>query len=386
MNSISIDKLRPHPSNNLFFDDLSGDDWDSFLEDIRANGIRDPLKITTDFQIVCGHQRYRAAIELGIPAVPFDMVDIQNPEDIEELLVVDNLHRRHLTPLQKAKLAATLKERWGIKRGGANGQNVHSLKDVAAVIGESEKTTQRLIKLNDLIPDFKKLVESKKLGTVFAEKLASFTTEEQQALHKVFGDEIGKTAKAEAEQFIQETIDFERKQIERRYKDAIPKDLIPDIQAAAVEKHQEETSLLLQAKDKERDQLLKMKDKEWKDRFEKDRKNDEFTITTLRTGLEQTKEELKALKVSNPADFDEKAAELQKKKLQHEADLNTIQLRILYKNFIEKAAVGPFQAGAIAASNSGDRQRLSELVDMAELIINQTKLALSGRKAVNDNG
>lgn len=55
-----------------------------------------------------------------------------------------------------------LKEYWGVKSGGngsnqykQTGQNVQVAKttaDIAEAIGESEKTTRRLIKLNDLIP------------------------------------------------------------------------------------------------------------------------------------------------------------------------------------------------------------------------------------------
>ena len=55
-----------------------------------------------------------------------------------------------------------MKEYWGVKSGGngsnqykQTGQNVQVAKttaDIAEAIGESEKTTRRLIKLNDLIP------------------------------------------------------------------------------------------------------------------------------------------------------------------------------------------------------------------------------------------
>ena len=374
MSSISIDKLRPHPSNNLYFDDLTGEDWEAFLNDIRENGIRDPLRITPDFQIICGHQRFRAAKELGFQTVPVIIEDIQNVEDIERLLVEDNLHRRHLTPIQKAKLASTLKERWGVRRGGAKGQNVRSLSDIAAVIGESEKTTQRLIKLNDLIPEFKRLVESKKLGTTFAEKLASFTPEEQMSLYKTFGDEIGKAAKAEAEQYIREAIEFEKKKLEKKYRDAVPRDAIPDIEAAAIERHREETEILIQ-----------QRENELKQKFKRELEDLRFQLKQYQSGYKEATEKLKSLELRKADNFDEEQARLQREKMQHEADMNTIQLRIVYKQFIEKAAISPYLAGAIATANPGERQRFKELVEMAEGIIRQTKIALTGRKVVEEN-
>jgi len=49
---------------------------------------------------------------------------------------------------------------------------VVALKDIADTIGESERTVQRLNKLNDLIPQIQKLVSSKKLSVRAAEQLA----------------------------------------------------------------------------------------------------------------------------------------------------------------------------------------------------------------------
>lgn len=55
-----------------------------------------------------------------------------------------------------------------------------ALKDIADVIGESERTTQRLNKLNDLISQIQSLVSSKKLCVRAAKQLAYLTECEQQ--------------------------------------------------------------------------------------------------------------------------------------------------------------------------------------------------------------
>ena len=74
-----------------------------------------------------------AAKELNFSTVPVIIEDIQDIADVERLLVEDNLHRRHLTPIQKAKLAATLKERWGVKKGKFYGnQALDKLSNVTA--------------------------------------------------------------------------------------------------------------------------------------------------------------------------------------------------------------------------------------------------------------
>jgi hypothetical protein len=110
------------------------------------------------------------------------------------------------------------------------------------------------------------------------------------------------------------------------------------------------------------------------------RKEDEWKIQQLKSGYQKIKEELEAIKLHQPDGFDEKQAELQRKKLQHEADISTTQLRITYKQFIEKAAVGSYIHGAIATASQGEKERLEELIEAAQQIIDQTNLALRGRK------
>lgn len=64
MQQININELKPHPRNNEFFDDMTGDAWDAFKESISTSGIVEPIVVTQDMIIVSGHQRVRAAKEL----------------------------------------------------------------------------------------------------------------------------------------------------------------------------------------------------------------------------------------------------------------------------------------------------------------------------------
>ncbi|WP_440112196.1 hypothetical protein [Paenibacillus sp. QZ-Y1] len=99
----------------------------------------------------------------------------------EYLLIAENTERRgeaELDPIKKGRQAAFLKEYWGITNGGNKRfktDGMKSMKDVAEAIGEkSERTTQRLIKLNDLIPEIQSLVSSGVLGVRAAEQLLHF--------------------------------------------------------------------------------------------------------------------------------------------------------------------------------------------------------------------
>lgn len=74
------------------------------------------------------------------------------------------------------------------------------LADVAQAIGEDEKTTKRLLKLNDLIPELQALVSSGRLGTTAAYELAFLSPGTQKALHDHYSRQIAEIKHAEAKE------------------------------------------------------------------------------------------------------------------------------------------------------------------------------------------
>ncbi len=54
--------------------DLSPDEFDALLEDIRCRGVQLPIEVTTDDEILDGHQRLRACAQLEIKDYPVKVV------------------------------------------------------------------------------------------------------------------------------------------------------------------------------------------------------------------------------------------------------------------------------------------------------------------------
>ena len=94
-----------HPFANVF-PLLDDDDLGTLTEDIRENGQREPV-ILYDGKILDGRNRYRACVELGIPAI-FDHSKASNDEEALRESVSRNLRRRHLTASQRAMIGADL--------------------------------------------------------------------------------------------------------------------------------------------------------------------------------------------------------------------------------------------------------------------------------------
>jgi hypothetical protein len=84
-------------------------------------------------------------------------------------------------PVKKSRQAQFLKEYWEIKNNGdrksAGPMVRRSMKDVAEAINLDERSTRRLLKLNDLIPEIQLLVSSEKLSVRAAEQLAFLSVE-----------------------------------------------------------------------------------------------------------------------------------------------------------------------------------------------------------------
>lgn len=119
---IDPNALTNHPQNKKFFHDITGDEWDSFVEDIHKNGIRIPLivwekneregpKSRTVYIIISGHQRTRAALELNLPSVKAILRHYETEEEALEDLLRINYINRTLTPEEKLRRMVYLYEK-----------------------------------------------------------------------------------------------------------------------------------------------------------------------------------------------------------------------------------------------------------------------------------
>jgi len=98
-----ISELKLHPHQYLI-PPMSEEDYNNLKEDIKRNGILQPIDVTYNNVILDGHHRVKAARELGIKEV-----EVRIPEllyiDEDEYLISVAMNRRHLTEGQKAVLA-----------------------------------------------------------------------------------------------------------------------------------------------------------------------------------------------------------------------------------------------------------------------------------------
>ena len=138
----SVINLSAHP-DTAFMPRIAEADFKDLKRDIQTHGQREPI-IVFEGLIVDGRERYRACQELDI--APKVKVVSKLDGSVEQMVVSLNFHRRHLTPSQKAMIAARLTT----TKVGANQSSTGVTQGKAAKLcGVSADSLQRAKKVLD---------------------------------------------------------------------------------------------------------------------------------------------------------------------------------------------------------------------------------------------
>ena len=213
MQQINIDELKPHPRNNEFFDDMTGEKWNEFLESIRTSGVIEPIVITTDMVIVSGHQRVRACKELGIPNIMCEIKTYKDEDSIIKDLLETNIRQRGDIGGSAKKVGRRIMELerlYGIEHGGDrkskpnNSVLNNSQSDLASQLGISVDTLQNYKMLAGMIPELEELMDTGIVTKSTAlSMIKNLSEEEQESLIESL-DTTKKITKREAEKYIEE--------------------------------------------------------------------------------------------------------------------------------------------------------------------------------------
>lgn len=200
---IKVSKLKPHPLNSHYFDDMQDAVWDDLLKSIRSSGVTNAITIMEDGTIISGHQRVRACNVLGIDEVSYKLIeysdeDIANQKPIKDL-IESNLKQRvagNANPIKLAECFEFLRSWYGVREGSAGGNgganqftptaiggSSKTLSDLAKEYGVSEDTLNRAHTLSTLPQEIKDLVEAGNISASTASRLiARLSPEEQEQL------------------------------------------------------------------------------------------------------------------------------------------------------------------------------------------------------------
>ena len=105
---LAVKSLAAHPLNRVF--DREGGEWAEFVRSVALHGVLQPLVVRPvgkGHEILAGHRRAAAAAECKQKEVPCIVRDLADAEALEFLLL-ENLQRCDLDPVEEAELVAAM--------------------------------------------------------------------------------------------------------------------------------------------------------------------------------------------------------------------------------------------------------------------------------------
>ena len=214
MQQININELKPHPRNTEFFDDMTGEKWNEFLESIKSRGVIEPIVVTPDKTVVSGHQRVRACKQLGILTVMCDVHTYDNEDQVLQDLIETNIRQRGDVGGSAKKVGKRIKELeriYGIQLGnnqhGGCEINSHPQKtqsDLAANIGMDVRTLQNYKLLAEMIPEIEDLVDTGIVSKTTALAMIKNLSEQEQLELISSLDTTKKITQKKVEEYIEE--------------------------------------------------------------------------------------------------------------------------------------------------------------------------------------
>ena len=142
-------------------------------DSIRQHGIIQPLTVrklqSGYYQIIAGERRWRAARMAGLDEVPAIVIEADDRKAME-LAMIENLQREDLNPMEEAEGYHTLVSQYGLTQEQA-----------AAQVGKSRSAVANALRLLNLTPAVRAMVEDGKLSGGHARALLPLSPSVQES-------------------------------------------------------------------------------------------------------------------------------------------------------------------------------------------------------------
>lgn len=149
---LPVGELMPNPAQPR--SQIAAEDLEGLAASIAARGVIEPIVVRAHagrFQIIAGERRWRAARLAGLEHVPVVVRDASD-DDVGLLALVENLQREDLNSIEEALAFRRLADRGGMTHAA-----------IAAEVGRSRTAVTNTLRLLELTPEVRRLVETGKL-------------------------------------------------------------------------------------------------------------------------------------------------------------------------------------------------------------------------------
>ncbi len=178
-----IDDFPDHP-----FQVRDDEDMQNLVESIRERGVITPAMVREKedgrYELISGHRRKRACELAGMDTLRCEVVDMDRDEAII-MMVESNFQRSNILPSEKA-FAYKMRLDAMKRQAGRPNKNLvpvelnYSRTQLAKETGESESQIQRYIRLTELVPELRDMVDEGRIKMRPAVELSYLNKDSQQ--------------------------------------------------------------------------------------------------------------------------------------------------------------------------------------------------------------
>lgn len=178
--NVRMSEIRPGDNDRVVFEAAG---LRELADSLAAHGLAQPITVRPmaagGYEIVAGERRWRAAGLLGWATIPAIVRELSD-EDAAAVMLLENIARRDLSPIEEARAYASRRNRFG-----------WSVADLAKHANRSADFVRRRLALLDLLPEVQQLVTSKALPLAYAEALIDLRASGQSAAIATLGGRDG---------------------------------------------------------------------------------------------------------------------------------------------------------------------------------------------------
>jgi len=162
---VPTNRVLPNPAQpRLSYEE---DSLAELADSIRAHGILQPILVRpagSQFELIAGERRWRAARMAGLNAVPAIVLDFDE-ETALEVSIIENLQREDVSPLEEAGMYRKM-----LALG-------YSVRQLAGKIGKDKGYVENRLRLADAPPEIRELVAARRDTISHAYELMKVTDE-----------------------------------------------------------------------------------------------------------------------------------------------------------------------------------------------------------------
>ncbi|NLW95918.1 MAG: ParB/RepB/Spo0J family partition protein [Xanthomonadaceae bacterium] len=165
LRNLPVDALRPgkyQPRKHW-----DGERLDELAESIRAQGVIQPIVVRAladrTYEIIAGERRWRASKLAGLAEIPAVVREVDD-RTVVAMALIENIQREDLNPLEEAQALQRLIDEFDLTHAAA-----------AEAVGRSRAAVSNLLRLLELPPAIRALVEERKLEMGHARALLTLS-------------------------------------------------------------------------------------------------------------------------------------------------------------------------------------------------------------------